>query len=210
MRDSILTPRPPDSQPGSPLFSAFRPIQPQESDVVHIPVTRPTPMEFRTFRHPERKEKQPVTDTQHTPGSFSHAQQMEIDRQVALRLQEMEIARLHEKEPNSERPDNKFAKRQNSAQTRTEYGPTVPMYSQPGESASVESPPQHQRAQHLPHHQQTPVSRNTKKGSTKPKACSKADPTQLGCPCAIKCGTKSQDKATSLGPLCTSICSMEL
>ena len=97
---------------------------------------------------------------------------MEIDRQVALQLQEMEIARLHEKEPNSQRPDNRFAMKRNSAQIRTEYGPTypkeygpaVPTYGQPGESASVESPSQHRRRQHLPYHQQTLVSRKTKKG----------------------------------------------
>ena len=169
MRYSILTPLPPDSQPESPLLSAFRPIQPLDSEIIEIPVSRPKPIQLKTFKHPERKEQQPVT---HPPRSFSHAQQMEIDRQVALRLQEMEIARLHEKEPNSQRPDNRFAMRRNSAQTRTEYGPTypkeyglaVPTYGQPGESASVESKSQHQRRQHLPYHQQTPVSRKTKKG----------------------------------------------
>ena len=121
-RHSILTPQLPDSQLESPRLSAFRPIQPLESEVIDVPFTRPTPIQFRTFGHPGTKEQQPNA---HTPNSFSHAQQIEIDRQVALPLQEMDIARHREEETKSQRPDNRFAMRRNSPQTRKQHGPAI-------------------------------------------------------------------------------------
>ena len=51
----------------------------------------PTLIQFRIFGHPGRKEQQ---SNAHTPNSFSCAQQIEIDRQVALQFQEMDITRI--------------------------------------------------------------------------------------------------------------------
>ena len=76
----------------------------------------------------------------------------------------MDIARHHEEEAKSQRPDNRFAMRRNSPQTKKQHGPAITTYGESTDSAPVESPDQHYMTQHLPYHQQTPVSRKTKKG----------------------------------------------
>ena len=124
---SLLTPTPPSTpQPDSPLLSAFRPIQPRESNVIDVPITCPTPVQgqprMKTFEPPIRDEQQPFT---YTPRSFSREQQEEIDRQVAIRLHEMEVARLHQLEPNSNRLDDRLVTVRNPTQMRTDHHPTA-------------------------------------------------------------------------------------
>ena len=117
-RSSLLTPTP----PSTPLLevspdSAFRPVQPLTSEVIDIPVTHPTPTrgqpQMRTFGRPDIEEPQPFSYTR----SFSQEQRMEIDRQVAIRLQEIELAQQHQQEPKPSRPDDRFATVRSSTQT---------------------------------------------------------------------------------------------
>ena len=179
-RNSVLTPQIPDSSPESPPVSAFRPIQLQQTDLVTIPIVHPTPTHrlprLKTFgNHNEQ--------SNYLPNIFSPEQQLEIDRQISIWLQEIELAKaqqtpLPQRNSLVEHSASPRVEPASVGSTTNKRGDkqTVLNRSRQGDSAPVESPGQHQKTQHVPHHQQTtPVSRKPKKRSTKPKVYSMAD-----------------------------------
>ena len=92
--------------------------------------------------------------------------EVEIDRQISIRLQEIEFAKVQRK-PQLEPPTPLRVEPASVGSTtnKKEDRKVVLNTYHGGESAPVESPGQQQRTQHLPHHQQTtPVSRKPKKG----------------------------------------------
>ena len=92
---------------------------------------------------------------------------MEIDRQVAIRLQEIELAQQHQQEPKPSRLDDRFATVRSSTQTSRVHSSIAHPQRQLRESASVESQGQHGTAQQIDQNQQilqqqTPVTRKSK------------------------------------------------
>ena len=107
---------------------------------------------------------------------------MEIDRQVAIRLQEIELAQQHQQEPKPSRPDDRFATVRSSTQTSRVRSSIAHPQCQQGESASVESPGRHQSAQQIDRNQQilqqqTPLTRKSK--SAQQDRCHTLRQTQL-------------------------------
>ena len=106
------------------------------------------------------------------PNVFSPEQQLEIDRQISIRLQEIELAKaqqtpLPQRNPLVEHCASPRVEPASVGSTTNKRGnkQAVLNQSQLGDSAPLESQGQHQKSQHVPYHQQTtPVSRKPKKG----------------------------------------------
>ena len=144
-----MTPTPPQS----PTYdydaaSAFRPIgsQQYESDTFDNPIARPIP-QMVTFQPLAREHQQPFPYAENRSNrEHSMSQhQIEFDRQVALRLQEIENARDHGTNPTvTSAPTAATASAQAPSSgsvipIQVEQSPTIHTHGQPRESTNVGS-----------------------------------------------------------------------